>query len=82
MTNQKTVVLFSTSACSWCRTAKQYLKSNNIKFKEIDVSKDQQAAQDMVRRTGQMGVPVIMINSQTVIGFDKGKINRLLGISN
>lgn len=74
------VILFSTPQCSWCRTAKRFLQGNQIKFKEIDISRDPQAARDMVRRTGQQGVPVILINNRPVVGFDQSKLKKLLGL--
>jgi glutaredoxin 3 len=77
---QPTVIVFSTPTCSWCRAVKQHLKSHNIRFKDVDISKDERAARDMVRRTGQQGVPVTLINNRPVLGFDKGKIDRLLDI--
>ena len=80
MNGQPKVIVFSTPTCSWCRALKQYLKQNNIKFKDIDVNRDRQAAMDMVRRTGQQGVPVTLINNRPIIGFNKIKINRLLNI--
>jgi len=76
--SEKRVVLFSTQTCSWCRKAEQYLKEKNIKFKKVDVSRDQNAANDMVRISGQSGVPVILIGSRPVVGFDRAKIDRLL----
>ena len=80
MTSKPRVVLFTSPGCSWCRTAKEYLRKNNIYFRSIDVSKDPQAARDMVRRTGQQGVPVILVNSRPVVGFDKPLLDRLLQI--
>lgn len=77
---QARVVLFTTPTCSWCRKVKSYLKENQIRFKDIDVSRDQRAAKDMVRMTGQMGVPVVLINNKPIVGFDKAQIDRLLGI--
>ncbi len=77
---QPSVVVFSTPACPWCGRVKSYLRQKNIKFKNIDVSKDQAAARDMVRKTRQMGVPVVLIGSQAIVGFDKAKIDRLLGL--
>ncbi len=77
---QKRVTVYSTPSCSWCTTIKNYLTSNGIRFKDVDVSKDQKAAEEMVRRSGQQGVPQTNINGQVVVGFDKEKINRLLGI--
>ncbi|NOZ83303.1 MAG: NrdH-redoxin [Epsilonproteobacteria bacterium] len=76
--SEKRVVLFSTQTCSWCRKAEQYLKEKNVKFKKVDVSRDQNAANDMVRISGQSGVPVILIGSRPVVGFDRVKIDRLL----
>jgi glutaredoxin len=60
--------------------AKRYLKDKGIRFKDIDVSRDMKAAQDMERRTGQRGVPVLLIDNKPVVGFDVPKINRLLDI--
>jgi len=77
---QARVTVYSTPTCSWCNTLKSYLRKNNIRFREIDVSKDEDAAKEMVRRSGQQGVPQTDINGQLIIGFDKTKINNLLGI--
>jgi len=59
---------------------KNYLTQNNFQFKDINVAQDQQAAQEMVQKSGQMGVPVIDINGNIVVGFDRNKINDLLGL--
>ena len=72
------VILFSTSTCSWCRRAKRYLKENRVPFKEVNVERDADAARDLVRKTGQMGVPVIKIGSQWIVGFDQARIDREL----
>ncbi len=77
---QKRVTVYSTPTCSWCTTIKNYLRTNGIRFKDVDVSKDQKAAEEMARRSGQQGVPQTNINGQVVVGFDKEKINHLLGI--
>lgn len=77
---QKSVTVYSTPTCSWCTRIKDYLKSNNIRFKDIDVSKDQKAAEAMVKRSGQQGVPQTLIGGQLIIGFDKAKIDKLLGL--
>jgi len=79
-TSQPKVLVFSTPTCSYCNLAKRYFREKNIRFTDIDVSRDQKAAIDMQRRTGQMGVPVIMINNRPIVGFDKPKINQLLNI--
>lgn len=78
--NQPKVLVFSTPTCSFCNLAKKYFREKGVKFTDIDVSRDQAAARDMVRRSGQMGVPVIDIGGKIIVGFDKPKINSLLGI--
>ena len=77
---QKRVIVYSTPSCPWCNRLKQYLRQNNIKFRDIDVSKDMKAAEEMVKKSGQQGVPQADINGQIVVGFDKKKIDKLLGI--
>lgn len=78
---QKRVTVYSTPTCSWCTRLKDYLKSQNVKFRDVDVSKDQAAAEAMVKRSGQQGVPQTDINGQMIIGFDKPKIDQLLGLN-
>lgn len=75
------VVIFTTPTCSWCRRAKTYLRDRGVRFKEVDVSRDARAASDLVRRTGQMGVPVIEIDGRPVVGFDQRQVDRLLGLA-
>ncbi len=77
---QKKVVIFTTPTCSWCRAAKTYLKQKKIRFKEVDVSRNPSAARDLERVSGQRGVPVLLIGNRPIVGFDKSKIDRLLGI--
>ncbi len=77
---QKRIIVFSTPSCPWCRKVKSYLKQNGFKFKDIDVSRDQRAARDMVRKTGQQGVPQLWIDNYPIVGFDKAKIDRILNI--
>jgi glutaredoxin-like YruB-family protein len=74
------VIMFSTPTCTYCRKAKQYFREKQVPFRDVDVSKDQAAARDMVRRSGQQGVPQILIGNQIIIGFDRPKIDRLLGL--
>jgi len=80
-TKQPKVIVFSTPTCSFCNTAKRYLREKRIRFTDIDVSRNMSAARDMQRRTGQTGVPVILINNRPIVGFDKPRINRMLGIN-
>ncbi len=76
---QKRVVLFTSPGCVWCTRAKQFFRKNQIKFKEIDISKDQKAAQDCMRH-GCRGVPVVLVGSRWICGFDQAKIERELGL--
>lgn len=77
---QKRVTVYSTPTCSWCNTLKTHLKKHGIRYTELDVSRDQQAAAEMQRKSGQMGVPQTDIEGQIIVGFDKTRINNLLGI--
>ncbi|MCD6598737.1 MAG: thioredoxin family protein [Bacteroidales bacterium] len=77
---QKRVTVYSTPTCSWCTSIKTHLRKNGIKFTDIDVSKDQRAAEAMVKKSGQQGVPQTDINGQIIVGFDRERINRLLEI--
>jgi glutaredoxin-like YruB-family protein len=74
------VIVFSTPSCTYCNAAKRYFRDKGVKFRDVDVSRDAAAARDMVRRSGQMGVPVIDIGGKIVVGFDRPKIDRFLGI--
>lgn len=76
----KSVTVYTTPACSWCNTLKSYLNKNNVRYTEIDVSRNETAAQEMVRRSGQQGVPQTLIGGEMIVGFDKARINRLLEI--
>lgn len=77
---EKSVKVYSTPTCPWCLRAKQFLKDNNIAFKDVDVASDQVAAQEMIQKSGQMGVPVLEIDGEIIVGFDKGKIAAALGL--
>jgi glutaredoxin-like YruB-family protein len=72
------IKIYSTPTCPYCTMAKEYLSSKGIAFKEFDVSQDKPAAEDMVKASGQMGVPVIIIKGEVIVGFDKGRIDSLL----
>ncbi|HEX3052552.1 MAG TPA: glutaredoxin domain-containing protein [Aggregatilineaceae bacterium] len=75
---QKRVIVFSTPTCTYCNQAKRYFREKGVRFTDIDVSKDAAAARDMVRRSGQQGVPVIDIGGRIIVGFNKPEIDRLL----
>ena len=76
----KKVKIYSTPACPFCMMAKKFLKENNIDFEDIDVSTNQAKAQEMVQKSGQMAVPVIDIDGEIIVGFDKEKIRKALGL--
>ena len=76
---QKKVVLFTTPTCKWCNTAKEHLKKNKIKFKIIDISKDDKAAKDCERH-GCRGVPAYLIGTKWICGFDQKKVESLLNL--
>ncbi|MCX5665443.1 MAG: thioredoxin family protein [Candidatus Omnitrophica bacterium] len=76
----KKVKVYSTPTCPFCIRAKQFLKESAVSFEDIDVSVNQEAAQEMIKRSGQMGVPVIDIEGELIVGFDKDKIKRSLGL--
>lgn len=77
---QPRVIVFSTPTCSFCNMAKKYFREKGIKFKDVDVSRDMAAARDMIRRSGQQGVPVIDIGGKIVVGFDRPKIDKYLNL--
>ena len=78
---QKNVTVYTTPTCTWCNTIKRHLQEHGVRYREIDVSADQKAAEEMVRKSGQQGVPQTDINGQIIVGFDKNRINSLLGIN-
>ncbi|MFA5319984.1 MAG: glutaredoxin domain-containing protein [Candidatus Omnitrophota bacterium] len=77
----KKIKVYSTPTCPYCIRLKQFLKENNFIFEDIDVAADRTAADEIVRRTGQMGVPVIDIEGELIVGFDRERIKQALGIS-
>lgn len=78
------VTVYSTPTCPYCHKAMDYFKENNIEFKEVDVANDAEAADEMVRKSGQMGVPVILVptddGEEVVVGFDQPRLAELLKI--
>ncbi|MCX6703770.1 MAG: glutaredoxin family protein [Candidatus Zambryskibacteria bacterium] len=74
----KKVVVYSTPTCHFCNLAKDYLKENNIPFESFDVSTDREKQMEIFDKTGQMGVPVILIDDEVIVGFDKPRIEELL----
>lgn len=74
----KEVTIYSTPVCHFCQAAKEYFKENNVEYTDYDVATDAEKRQEMVEMTGQMGVPVIRIGDDVVIGFDEAKVAELL----
>lgn len=74
------VKVYTTNSCPWCVKAKTYLKSKNISFEEFNVQENMEAREEMVKKSNQMGVPVIDIDGTIVIGFDKNSIDTALNI--
>jgi glutaredoxin-like YruB-family protein len=77
---KKEVIVYSTPVCSYCVMAKEYFKNNKIEFKEIDVASDPKAAEEMIKKSGKMGVPQIEIDGKIIVGFDKEEIDKALNI--
>lgn len=75
---EKKITVYSTNACPYCVMLKTYLKQKGVKFKEINVGEDHDAAMEMIRATGQQGVPQMKIDDKWVVGFNKPKIDELL----
>ena len=76
------VEIYTTPWCAYCKMAKEYFKNNNVEYTEHDVADDAAKRKEMIDKTHQMGVPVIIIDGQIVIGFDRVKIDQLLGLKN
>ncbi|MBI2140832.1 glutathione S-transferase N-terminal domain-containing protein [Candidatus Woesearchaeota archaeon] len=74
------VKVYSTPTCPWCKKTKEFLKENSIPYQDVNVAGDQKAAEEMFKKSGQMGVPVTDIDGQIVVGFDKPKLKELLKI--
>lgn len=76
----KNVLVYSTPSCPWCVRVKQFLKENNVAFQDYDVGADSGRADEMVKKSGQMGVPVLDIEGEIIVGFDKERIKQVLGM--
>ncbi len=79
--DKKQVIVYSTPTCHFCHMAKDYFDNNKIEYTDYDVSTDLEARQAMMDKSGQMGVPQIIIGDDLIVGFDKPKIDELLGLS-
>lgn len=76
--NLKKVLIYTTQTCPWCAKTKEFLKANKISFTNKDVGKNKKNAQEMIKKSGQQGVPVIEINGKIIVGFDKQKLKGAL----
>ncbi len=76
----KKVIVYSTPTCVYCQMLKDWLKNNNISFVAYDLSQDVERREEVIKKTGQMGVPVIEIDEEIIIGFDKKRLSELLGV--
>ena len=74
------VTIYTTPTCTYCNAAKQYFEQNDVQYDEFDVSQDMARAQRMVEMTGQTGVPVIEVDGEFIVGFDKPKLASALGL--
>lgn len=74
------IKIYSTPTCPYCVTLKEFLKEKNIEFEDVNVAEDAQAREEMINKSGQMGVPVVDIDGQIIIGFDKQRISKILNI--
>ena len=77
MAEAPTVTVYSTPTCPWCDRAKEYLRSRDVPFRDVDVSQDMDAAREMVQMTGQQGVPVIATDNEVIVGFDQLRLARI-----
>ncbi len=75
-----TVTIYTTPTCGYCKMAKAFFKDHSVTFQEVDVSTNKTAQDDMIKKSGQYGVPVIQIDNNIVVGFDQDKLSELLGV--
>ena len=76
----KKVVIYSTPTCHFCKMTKEFFKENNIEYTDYNVAEDKDKRQEMIEKSGQMGVPVVFVDDDMLIGFDKEKLSNALGI--
>lgn len=76
--SQKKVVIYTTPTCPYCRRAKEYLWQRGIPYQDINVAADKEAAHEMIKRSGQMGVPVILVDGELIVGFNQAKLDEML----
>ena len=74
------VIIYSTLYCVYCKAAKEFFQEHDVQYEEKDVAQDEEARERMIQKSGQMGVPVIEVGDEVVVGFDKKRLIALLGI--
>jgi glutaredoxin-like YruB-family protein len=74
------VTIYTTPSCVYCKMTKEFFKEKNVEYSEKDVASDAQARDEMIQKSGQMGVPVVDVDGQLTVGFDKARLSELLGI--
>lgn len=79
MNNQKEVIIYSTPSCHYCQMAKAFFQNNGVAYKDFNVASDAEKRQEMIEMTGQMGVPVIKIGDEILVGFSEGKVREMIG---
>ena len=72
------IIVYGTSSCPWCHKAREFFTANKVKFSDINVNDNEKAKKDMIKKSGQLGVPVIDINGKIIVGFDEPMIRKLL----
>ena len=80
MTEEQNVVIYSSPNCVHCNHAKEFFKENSIEYTDYDVTENQEKRQEMVEKSGQMGIPVIFVGDEMVVGFDKDRLSQLLSV--
>ncbi len=80
MAKQTPVTIYSTPTCHFCHEAKDFFTANHVEFKDYNVATDLEKRKEMIQKSGQMGVPVIYVGDQLVVGFDKERLSQLLGV--
>ena len=75
------VKIYSTPTCVYCGLAKDFFKEKNVKYEEVDVSVDENAAQEMIDKSGQFGVPVVEVDGKIIVGFNKRELEKALGLN-
>jgi len=75
------ITIYTTPTCSWCQATKEYLRARGVDFEEVDVASDMSRAIEMVQKSGQQGVPVLDIDGEIIVGFDRSRIDSLLELN-